>query len=165
MVIAALWLTLIGCVNQPKLYSVEPDVAQSQLAYITGSAQQFVGGGYQYYAVKQVNYDDVSGRFSNLTKQPHQIVVPLAPREHDIWVEGRFRTAGDVTVRRVATLLTFSPKPGNTYQIVGTVEHQTATVSVIEANTRSIVATNERVEITLPPPGYPMVYVPIFIVR
>jgi hypothetical protein len=161
----AVSLLLVSCVSQPKLYSIEADVAQSQIAYITGSAEQSATGGYQYYAVKQVNYNDVNGRFSNLTKQPHQLVIPLAPRQHDVWVEGRFTTAGDATVRRVATLLTFTPKPGNTYQIVGNVQNRSAVVSIVETVTRAIVATNERVEVTLPPPGYPMVYVPIFIVR
>ena len=156
---------LSACVQSPIVHTLDASTSADSAATLVGSRTSDGAYSFEYYAVDQINYNNSRGRFSSLGTSPDEFKVLLAPKTNNVWVEGRVRAGLGVPAKRVAAMLSFTAVPRTQYQIVGRASADSAYLSIVNLTTKEIVASVDNVTFTLPPPGYPTQFIPIFIAR
>lgn len=156
---------LSGCVQSPIIHALDASTPAESAASLVGSRKSDGAYSFEYYAVDQINYNNARGRFSSMGTSPDEFKVLLAPNTNNVWVEGRVRAGLGVPVKRVAAMLSFTALPRTQYQIVGRASADSAYLCVVNLATKEIVAFVDNVPYTLPAPGYPTQFIPIFIGR
>lgn len=156
---------LSACVQSPSVHTLDASTSADSAATLVGSRTSDGAYSFEYYAVDQINYNNARGRFSSFGSSPDEFKVLLAPRTNNVWVEGRVRAGLGVPAKRVAAMLSFTAVPRTQYQIVGRASADSAYISIVNLTTKEIVASVDSVVFTLPPPGYPTQFIPIFIGR
>jgi hypothetical protein len=154
-----------GCVQGPTIHRVDASLPAGSTATLIGSRSSDGYFTFDYYAVNQVNYNDVRGRFEGPLTAPDEFEVRLAPTQNNIWVEARVRRGQGVAAQRLAAMITFTATARTRYQVQGTPGALSGSIRVVNLSTGETVASVTDVAYSLPPPGYPTQFIPIFIKR